>query len=66
MAEAPKVEEPSIIEVLRGLLVRADTYLRNPEIPLEALFVLGSAPSRLEKIYGKNSPLLSGFPFRGG
>lgn len=63
MAEAPKVEDPPIIEFLRARLLVAKNLLQKPEVPLGAL-AMWSAPVRfrLGKIYGKDSPLLSDLP----
>src|ERR1039458_5411982 len=66
MADAPKVEEPSIIESLREQLLRAETSLRKPEVTFGELYGISNrVRSRLEDIYGKDSPLLSGLPARG-
>ena len=66
MADTPQAEERSIIEVLREGLRRAEVQLQKPEVPLESLAMWsGFVRFRLEKIYGKDSPLLHCFPGRG-
>ena len=65
MAETQQTEEPSIIEFLRERTRRAEDLLQRPEITLEALYVFfRPVRSRLERIYGKDSPLLADFPAR--
>lgn len=62
----PQAEEPSIIEFLRERLRVAETLARKPELRLGALPMWsGPVRFRLEKIYGRDSPLLSGLPARG-
>ena len=66
MADATNAQELSILEFLRERLKIADTLLRKPEVPLGALAMWSSSVRyRLETIYGKDSPLLSGIPASG-
>jgi len=66
MANTPQAEEPSIIEFLNERLRNAETFLLRPEVPLGSLAMFsGAVRSRLEKIYGKDSPLLSSLPATG-
>lgn len=66
MADAQQAEDPSIIEYLRGRLQVAENFLREPRIPLGSLALWStSVRYRIERIYGKDSPLLIGLPPRG-
>ena len=66
MTDAPPTVEPSIIDFLRERLQLAEAWLGKPEIPLGNMAMWnGSVRSRLERIYGTDSPLLKDLPQRG-
>jgi predicted nucleotide-binding protein len=66
MSDSPQAEERSILEYLRERLTLAETLVRRPEVHLGQLALWSTnVRSQLEKIYGKDSPLLSGLPVRG-
>lgn len=66
MADNPQPAESPFIETLRERLRIADAYLRKPDVPLGSLALWSTdIRNRLEKIYGKDSPLISAFPARG-
>lgn len=63
MAETPPAKEQSVIDFLHGMLQRAKTWLKQPEIPFGSMAMWsGGVRNRLEKIYGKDSPLLNDLP----
>lgn len=66
MADSPQAGESSLLESLRGRLMVAERLLGRPEVHLGELAMWStSVRNCLEKIYGKDSPLLSGLPTRG-
>ena len=65
MADIPEPERP-IIQILRDRLEVGEDLLKKPEVPLGALALWNTAiRTHLEKVYGRDSPLLSSLPPRG-
>lgn len=66
MADTSNAEQPSIIDLLRKRLVIAERWAEKPVVALGELALWSTElRNNLEKIYGKESPLLRGLPPRG-
>jgi len=66
MADTPQAEETAVIAVMRNRLQAVEAVLqKQPHVSLGNLVMLsGMLRSQLEKIYGKDSPLLMDLPSR--